>query len=84
MDRQGALENLTSIETTAKLLVNALTKRDQLDTDLSFKGAHREELISQTSTFLGQAQKLVLQLSNTFNLSTETLFQSRFFREESI
>ena len=84
MDRQGALENLTSIETTAKLLVNALTKIDHLDTDLSFKGAHREELISQTSTFLGQAQKLVLQLSNTYNLSTETLFQSRFFREESI
>jgi hypothetical protein len=79
MDRQGALDNLSSIETTAKLLVNALTKRDHLDTDLSFNGAHREELISQTSTFLGHAQKLVLQLSNTYNLPTETLFQSRFF-----
>ena len=72
MDRQGVLDNLTSIETTAKLLVNALTKKDQLEADLSFDSVHREELLSQTSTFLGQAQKVVLQLSNTYNLSLQS------------
>ncbi|CAF3984795.1 unnamed protein product, partial [Rotaria sp. Silwood2] len=74
IDRQGILDNLTAIETTAKLLVNAFVKKNN-DTELSLNGIHREELVTQTTTFLSQAQKLILNLSNTFNLSTDGFFQ---------
>ncbi|CAF3370830.1 unnamed protein product [Rotaria sp. Silwood1] len=74
IDRQSILDNLTAIETTAKLLVNAFVKKNN-DTELSLNGIHREELVTQTTTFLAQAQKLILNLSNTFNLSTDGFFQ---------
>jgi hypothetical protein len=77
MDRQGIFDNLNTIEITAKLLVTALTQKDSIDDDLAIRGAHREELISQTADFLSQAQKLVIQLSSSCNLPTETLFESR-------
>ncbi|CAF5095432.1 unnamed protein product [Rotaria sp. Silwood1] len=52
------LENLDddqiTIETTAKLLVNAFVKKNN-DTELSLNGIHREELVTQTTTFLAQA-----------------------------
>lgn len=75
VDRQGILDNLTGIETTAKLLVNAFVKKNN-DTELSLNGVHREELINQTTTFLSQAQKLILNLSNSLNLPTDGFFQS--------
>ncbi len=78
LDRQGALDNLTAIETTAKLLVNALVKKND-DNELSLNGIHREELISQTTTFLSQAQQVILNLSNTFNLTTDGFFESKYF-----
>ncbi|CAF0911610.1 unnamed protein product [Rotaria sordida] len=74
IDRQGILDNLTAIETTAKLLVNAFVKKNN-DTELYLNGIHREELVTQTTTFLAQAQKLILNLSNTFNLTTDDFFQ---------
>ena len=79
MDRQGILDNLTAIETTAKLLVNAFATKSSSrpDLDLSLNGVHRQELVAQTTTFLTQAQNLIVDLSNSFNLSTDTsLFQS--------
>ena len=79
MDRQGILDNLTAIETTAKLLVNAFATKTttRADLDLTLNGVHRQELVAQTTTFLKQAQSLIVDLSNTFNLSTDTsLFQS--------
>jgi hypothetical protein len=76
IDRQSILDNLTAIETTAKLLLNAFIKKNN-DTELSLNGIHREELIRQTTTFLSQAQKLILNLSNTFNLTTDGLFDNK-------
>ena len=64
MDRQGILDKLTSIETTAKLLIKALV--------LSKEAEDHDDLCSQTKVFLEQAQKLVDNLSNTFNRSAET------------
>jgi len=83
LDRQGALDNLTAIETTAKLLVNALVKKND-DNELSLNGIHREELINQTTTFLSQAQQVILNLSNTFNLTTDVFFESKYFIYEKI
>lgn len=71
-DRQNALDSLTSLETTAKLLINAFVKKNN-DAELSLHGIHREELISQTTTFLSQAQKLILNLANTLNLTVDGL-----------
>jgi hypothetical protein len=76
IDRQGILDNLTAIETTAKLLVNAFVKKNN-DAELSLNGIHRDELITQTRTFLSQAQKLILNLSNTFNLTTDVYFDNK-------
>ena len=76
IDRQNILDNLTAIETTAKLLLNAFVKKNN-DAELSLNGIHREELITQSTTFLAQAQKLILNLSNTFNLTTDGLFESK-------
>jgi len=82
MDRQGILDNLTAIETTAKLLVNAFVKKNN-DVELSLNGIHRDELITQTTTFLSQAQKLIFNLSNTFNLSTDGFFDNKnLFNEQ--
>jgi hypothetical protein len=79
IDRQGILDNLTAIETTAKLLLNAFVKKNtNNETELSFNGIHRQELVTHTTTFLTQAQKLILNLSNTFNLTTDTLFPSKY------
>lgn len=71
-DRQNALDSLTSMETTAKLLINAFIKKNN-DAELTLHGIHREELISQTTTFLSQAQKLILNLANTLNLTVDGL-----------
>lgn len=71
-DRQNALDSLTSMETTAKLLINAFIKKNN-DAELILHGIHREELISQTTTFLSQAQKLILNLANTLNLTVDGL-----------
>ncbi len=71
------------IETTAKLLVNAFVKKNT-DADLSFHGIHREELINQTTTFLSQAQKLILNLSNTFNLTTDGFFDKKNLSNEPL
>ena len=59
MDRQGILDKLTSIETTAKLLVKALAFSKEVE--------EPDDLCGQTKIFLEQAQKLVDNLSNTFN-----------------
>ena len=75
IDRQGILDNSTSIETTAKLLLNAFVKKNT-DVELALHGIHREELINQTTTFLSQAQKIILNLSNTFNLTTDGFFEN--------
>jgi hypothetical protein len=81
MDRQVILDSLTSIETTAKLLVNALTmKTNEQTMDLSFNGIHQKELFIQTTTFLDQAQKLIVNLAQTCNLSLETFFSSRMMK----
>lgn len=72
MDRQGILDKLTSIETTAKLLIKALNlSKTPEEHEFALQGLHREELFSQTKIFLEQAQKLVENLSNSFNVSTE-------------
>ena len=73
MDRQTILDNLSAIETTAKLLVNALTIKKESDDKRTvlIADVHRKELISQTSTFLEQAQKMISNLSNSFNLTTD-------------
>lgn len=81
IDRQSILDNLTAIETTAKLLVNAFVKKNT-DTELSLHGIHREELIVQTTTFLSQAQKIILNLSDTFNLTTDGFFDNKNFLNE--
>jgi hypothetical protein len=73
IDRPGVLDNLTAIETTAKLLVNAFVKKNN-DAELACNGIHREELITQTTTFLEQAKKLILNISNTFNIPTDGFF----------
>jgi len=84
IDRQSILDKLTAIETTAKLLVNAFVKKNN-DTELSLNGIHREELVNQTTTFLSQAHKLILNLSDTFNLTTEDLFDNKnLLHEQSI
>jgi hypothetical protein len=66
IDRQGFLDNLTTIETTAKLLLNAFVKKNN-DT----------ELITQTTAFLEQAQKRILNISNTCNIPIDGFFQSK-------
>lgn len=81
IDRQGILDNLTAIETTAKLLVNAFVKKNT-DVELCLNGIHREELIIQTTTFLSQAQKLIVNLSDTFNLTTDGLFENKTVSNE--
>jgi hypothetical protein len=81
-DRQSVLDKLTAIETTAKLLVNAFVKKNN-DTELSLNGIQQEELINQTTTFLAEAQKLVLNLSNTLNLSTDGFFDQKNILNES-
>ncbi len=84
IDRQSILDKLTAIETTAKLLVNAFVKKNN-DTELSLNGIHREELVNQTTNFLSQAHKLILNLSDTFNLTTEDLFDNKnLLHEQSI
>ena len=82
-DRQGILDNLSAIETTAKLLVNAFVKNNN-DKELSLNGIHREELITQTTAFLSRAQQLILDLSNTYNLTTEGFFESKDIRYKEI
>jgi len=78
IDRQSILDNLTAIETTAKLLVNAFVKKNN-DTELSLNGIHREELINQTTTFLSQAQKL-----KSIPLILESLFRLIHLRPKLI
>lgn len=83
-DRQHALDSLTSMETTAKMLINAFVKKNN-DAELSLHGIHREELVSQTSTFLTQAQKLILNLANTLNLTIDGLRdEKKNINEQSI
>ncbi|CAF1374597.1 unnamed protein product [Adineta steineri] len=77
LDRQGILDNLTATETTARLLVNAFVKKNS-DTELCLNGIYREELITQTATFLSQAQQLIKNLSNTYNLTTDGFFEKKF------
>ena len=43
------------------------------DAELSLHGIHREELVNQTTTFLSQAQKMILNLANTLNLTVDGL-----------
>ena len=76
LDRQGILDNLTAVETTAKLLVNALVKKKG-DAELYITGVHREELLTQTTTFLAEAKQLLLNLSHTFNLATDDYCESK-------
>lgn len=79
LDRQGILDNLTSIETTAKLLVNALVKKKS-DAELYITGVHREELLTQTTAFLAEAKQLILNLSHTYNLPTDDYLESKAMR----
>jgi hypothetical protein len=80
-DRQSILDNLTAIETTAKLLINAFVKKNS-DNNLYLNGTHREELVNQTTQFISQAKKIIFNLSNTFNLSTDEFFDNKNFLNE--
>jgi hypothetical protein len=66
-DPQNILDNLTAIETTTNLLVNAFIRKNS-DEQLALNGIFRRELIDQTAIFLSQTQKLLANLSNTLNL----------------
>lgn len=83
MDRQTILENLTAIETTAKLLANALSIRttDEETTDFHLDEIHRKELINQTSIFLEQAEKVVRNVSNSLNLPSESKKSNKVSKE---
>jgi len=76
IDRQGSLEKLTSIETTAKSLLNALIKKPD-DQPLSLDGIHREELLNQTKTFLSQAKVSIVDIANSFHLQTDGFFDQK-------
>jgi hypothetical protein len=78
IDRQSVFDDLTAIETTAKLLLNAFIKKNN-DTELSLNGIHREELSRQTTIFLSKAQKKILTLSNALNLTTDDFFDNKNF-----
>ncbi|UJR15816.1 hypothetical protein I4U23_002745 [Adineta vaga] len=74
LDRQNTLDNLTAIETTAKLLINALIIKPD-DNELCFNEIQREELIIQTATFLTEARQLILNISNNLNVSKDGFFE---------
>lgn len=76
IDRQGSLEKLTSIETTAKILLNALIKKPD-DQQLSLDGIHREELINQTKTFLSQAKISIVDIVHSFHLPIDGFFDQK-------
>ena len=77
-DRQNVLDNLTAIETTAKLLVNALTTKPS-DTELCFNEVQQEELIHQSQTFLTKARQVVFNVWNNLNVSKDKLFESKTY-----
>lgn len=78
LDRQNVFDNLTAIETTAKLLVNALTTRPG-DTELCFNEVQQEELIHQSQTFLTKARQVVLNAWNNLNVPKDKLFESKTY-----
>ncbi len=81
IDRQGILDNLTSIETTAKLLLNAFVKKTN-DAQLVLDEVHREELINQTAEFLSQSRTTILSLSKALNIPADELFQKKILSNE--
>ncbi len=82
IDRQSVLDNLTAIETTAKLLLNAFVNKNN-DAELALNGIHRDELIDQTTSFLSEARKSILNHSKTLNLSIDWLFDQKNLPNES-
>jgi hypothetical protein len=81
IDRQGILDNLTSIETTAKLLLNAFVKKTN-DAQLVLDEVHREELINQTAEFLSQSRTTILSLAKALNIPADELFQKKILSNE--